>query len=182
MVEISYIELFLFSVIIVLLLNEAFNNHKYKKDKILEYKELMDKIDNMERKIIELEKDNKRMYLFLYENNNKIKTCISELQILHNDLIMKYGLFIESLKSVKNNSERIMCNVYETVQYLYYYFGDENNTHNIDSKYFKVIIYSKKMDGFFNIIKDVENKTTKFFSPNFKTFMSKITEKNMGLK
>ena len=176
----NYFDIFVFLLFLIIFLHETIKNNKEKE----EYKKLVnvlkeevsflrEEVNKINNKNIKLETNIFNTNKDLEEKINKRFRKVNEFNL---DFNLKYPLFLNSLKYLKSDIESILVQQNINIQYIYYYLANLDDIRQYNSKYFKIIIFCRKLFNYFDDIKDLKKDNSVFFTEKFKKEMLKLSK------
>ena len=150
----NYFDIFVFLLFLIIFLHETIKNNKEKE----EYKKLVnvlkeevsflrEEVNKINNKNIKLETNIFNTNKDLEEKINKRFRKVNEFNL---DFNLKYPLFLNSLKYLKSDIESILVQQNINIQYIYYYLANLDDIRQYNSKYFKIIIFCRKLFNYFS--------------------------------
>ena len=172
MFVVKLIDIFVFLLFLIVYLYEHNKNNKQNKEYKILISELKDEINLLKKKIIKIEENISNVEINLNEKINKKYKHVNEFS---SDFKLKLPLFLSSLKYLKTTMETLIMNQNMNIQYIYYYLASLDNIEKYNSKYFKIMIFCRKLFNFFDDVKDLKNDKIVFFNEKFKKEMTKLS-------
>jgi hypothetical protein len=172
MFVVKLIDIFVFFVFLFAYLYEHNKNNKVKKEYQVLISELKNEINILKKEVCNLKENITNVENTLNEKINKQYKQVNEF---NSDFKLQLPLFLSSLKYLKTTIETLLMKQNMNIQYIYYYLASLDDIKCYDSKYFKIMIFCRKLFDFFDDVKDLKNKKIVFFSEKFKEEMVKLS-------
>ena len=179
MFVVKLVDIFVFLLFLIAYLYELNKNNNEKKYYHLIIISLKEEIMILKKKINKIEESNVKFKenITNVENtlNEKIKKQYKEINEFNIDFKLQLPLFLSSLKYLRTNIELVLNKHNMNIQYIYYYLASLDDIKKYNNKYFKIIIFCRKLFNFFDDVKDLKNNKITFFSEKFKNEMIKLS-------
>ena len=176
----NYFDIFVFLLFLIIFLHETIKNNKEKE----EYKKLVnvlkEEVSFLREEVNKINNKNIKLETNIFNTNKdleeKINKRFRKVYEFNLDFNLKYPLFLNSLKYLKSDIESILVQQNINIQYIYYYLANLDDIRQYNSKYFKIIIFCRKLFNYFDDIKDLKKDNSVFFTEKFKKEMLKLSK------
>ena len=161
-------------------LHEHTKNNKEKEEYKKLVNELKEEVSFLRNEVTKINNKNTRLETNIFDINKdldeKINKQYKKVNEFNIDFNLKYPLFLNSLKYLKSDIESILVEQSINIQYIYYYLANLDDIRQYNSKYFKIMIFCRKLFNYFDDIKDLKKDNTIFFTEKFKKEMVKLSK------